>query len=422
LLSGLAGGVIGAGFFARTAGYSSAFTLDMGGTSCDIGVLLDGEQQYAQEFHVAWGVPVSLPCVAVDTIGAGGGSIIWRDKGGLLRVGPQSAGAEPGPVAYGQGGTQPTLTDANLALGRLDPEYFLGGAMHVDSSASLRALGDLGDGLRLSAQELALAAIRIADENMANAVRLIAVDRGLDMRDFALVAFGGAGPLHARMVAERLGIGTVLIPPHPGLCSAFGAAIAQARVDRVRSCYVRSDQPYSPDLAKVEREVLDDAVRELRRSVEVGEPHVIRSAALRYSGQNYELEVRLPDRDLDAEGWQELLARFEAEHERQYGFALLGEAVELIHLRATAMREEKPPRIAGFRAAGGDPGYRAVWFGDDGPVRCAVYRREQVRAGMYLAGPAIIEDADSTTVIFAGDTVRPDDSGVLILTLGGGRA
>jgi len=422
LLSGLAGGVIGASFFARAAGHPSVFTLDMGGTSCDIGVILDGEQQYAQQFQVAWGVPVSLPCVAVDTIGAGGGSIIWRDKGGLLRVGPQSAGAEPGPVAYGKGGTQPTLTDANLALGRLDPGYFLGGAMQVDAEASLRVLGELGTGLGLSASELALAAVRTADENMANAVRLIAVDRGLDQRDFALVAFGGAGPLHARMVAERLDIGTVLIPPHPGLCSAFGAAIAQARVDRVRSYYFRSDQPYRPQLADVEREVVDDAVRELRRSVEVSEPHVIRSAALRYSGQNYELEVRLPDRDLDGEGWQELLRRFEAEHERQYGFALPGEAVELIHLRATAMREEKPPRLWSFPAVGGEPGYRPVWFGDDGPENCAVYRREQIPAGLELAGPAIVEDADSTTVVFAGDTFRADESGVLILKLGGSHA
>jgi N-methylhydantoinase A len=294
--------------------------------------------------------------------------------------------------------------------------------MHVDAAASLRVLGELGAELGLSAHELALAAVRTADENMANAVRLIAVDRGLDLRDFALVAFGGAGPLHARMVAERLDIGTVLVPPHPGLCSAFGAAIAQARVDRVRSYYVRSDQPYRPDLAEVEREVVDDAVRELRRSVEVSEPHVIRSAALRYSGQNYELEVRLPDRGLDAEGWQELLSRFEAEHERQYGFALPGEAVELINLRATAMREEKPPRVWSFPAVGGEPGYRPVWFGDDGPVSCAVYRREQIPSGAVLDGPAIVEDADSTTVVFAGDTVRADESGVLILQLGGSRA
>ncbi len=419
LLSGLAGGVIGAGFFARAAGYPSVFTLDMGGTSCDIGVILEGEQQYAHEFQVAWGVPVSLPCVAVDTIGAGGGSILWQDKGGLLRVGPQSAGAEPGPVAYGLGGIQPTLTDANLTLGRLDPGYFLGGNMRVDAEQSVRALGELGAGLGLTAHAVALAGVRTADENMANAVRLIAVDRGLDPREFALVAFGGAGPLHARMVAERLDVTTVLVPPHPGLCSAFGAAIAQARIDRVRSYYARSDQPCPPEMAQVEREVRADAVAELRRSVDVGEPHVIRSAALRYAGQNYELEVRLPDGDLDGQGWNELLSRFEAGHERQYGFALAGEAIELIHLRATALREEKPPRVARYPSHGGEPEHRSVWFDEAGPMRCAVYRREQIPAGSVLSGPAIIEDADSTTVIFEGDTVQADDSGVLVLTLGG---
>jgi N-methylhydantoinase A len=420
LLSGLAGGVIGAGFFARAAGYGSVFTLDMGGTSCDIGVILDGEQQYAHEFQVAWGVPVSLPCVAVDTIGAGGGSIIWRDKGGLLRVGPRSAGADPGPVAYGLGGTEPTLTDANLTLGRLNPDYFLGGSMRVDARAGEQALGEIGGMIGLTAHGIALAAVRTADENMANAVRLIAVDRGLDPREFALVAFGGAGPLHARMVAERLEIRTVLVPPHPGLCSAFGAAIAQARVDRVRSYYARSDQPYRQELAQVEREVTEDAVAELRRSVDVADPQVIRSAAMRYAGQNYELEVRLPETDLDENGWSQLQSRFEAEHERQYGFALPGEAAELIHLRATAIREEKPTRIAGATPVSGEPGYRPVWFDETGPVRCAIYRREQIPADLELGGPAIIEDGDSTAVIFAGDTVRVDDNGVLILTLGGG--
>lgn len=419
LLSGLAGGVIGAGFFARSAGYPSVFTLDMGGTSCDIGVIIDGEQQYASEFQVTWGVPVSLPCVAVQTIGAGGGSIIWTDKGGLLRVGPQSAGAEPGPVAYGLGGIEPTLTDANLTLGRLDSAYFLGGSMRVNADTGEKALGEIGAQLGLSAQGIALAAVRTADENMANAVRLIAVDRGLDPRDFALVAFGGAGPLHARTVAERLDIRTVLVPPHPGLCSALGAAIAQARVDRVQTYYARSDQPVADRLAQAERDLRQGAVAELRRSVEVADPVVLRSAAMRYAGQNYELEVRLPDCELDERGWPELLKRFGLEHERQYGFSLPGEVVELVHLRVTALREDRPPSILTPTSPMEEPSYRPVWFDEAGPVRCAIYRREQLSAGTELTGPAIIEDPDSTTVIFAGDTVRADESGVLIITLGG---
>src|SRR5206468_2126787 len=183
LVSGLAGGVIGARFFAEAAGFPSVFSIDMGGTSCDLGLVLDGQQQYAGEFNLAFGVPVTVPCVAVRTIGAGGGSIAWVDKGGLLRVGPQSAGAQPGPVAYGQGGSEPTLTDANLVLGRLNPDFFLGGAMTLDLAAARTAMARLGKTLSLSPEAAALAVLRTLDENMANAIRLIAVERGLDPRE-----------------------------------------------------------------------------------------------------------------------------------------------------------------------------------------------------------------------------------------------
>src|SRR5204863_5827937 len=200
-----------------------------------------------------------------------------------------------GPVAYGQGGEEPTLTDANLTLGRLNPAYFLGGEMALDADAAVEALALLGGSIGLTAEGLALAAVRTADENMANEIRLIAVERGVDPRDFALVAFGGAGPLHARAVAERLGMPTVLVPPHPGLCSAFGAAIAEARIDRVQTFFTHSD---AVDIALpgggLER-LVDGAVAELNRSVEAAAPVVRRSADMRYSGQNYELEVTLPD-------------------------------------------------------------------------------------------------------------------------------
>ena len=342
LLSGLAGGVTGGRFFADQAGYRSVFSLDIGGTSCDIGLVLDGAEQYASEFDVAWGIPVSIPCVAVSTIGAGGGSIAWIDKGGLLRVGPRSAGAEPGPVAYEKGGTEPTLTDANLTLGRLDPSYFLGGTMPLNEPAAHTALSELAEALGLTAEAAALAVVRTADENMANAIRLIAVERGLDPRDFALIAFGGAGPLHARAVAERLDMQTVLIPPHPGICSALGAAITQARIDRVQTYYARSDQVHVPDLASAETRLREETVDELRRNVDAERIVVERSADLRYAGQNYELQVTIPDGDLDEGRWSQLLAGFEQQHERQYGFSLPGETIELVNLRVTALRPEAP--------------------------------------------------------------------------------
>ena len=418
-LSGLAGGIIGARFFAEAASYPSVFSLDMGGTSCDIGLILEGAPQYAGEFNLAWGLPVSIPCVSVDTIGSGGGSIAWIDKGGLLRVGPQSAGAVPGPVAYGTGGSEPTVTDANLILGRLDAEYFLDGSIRLDSDGARTALSALGERLGMGTEEAAHAVCRTADESMANAIRLIAVERGLRLRDFALMAFGGAGPLHARAVAERLDMDTVLIPPHPGLCSAFGSMIAQPRVDRLRTYYARSDHVDLAELATVERELRESAIAELRRSVDVERPLIERSAAMRYAAQNYELEIPLPPGDIDESCWTELLSRFEAEYHRKYGFVLSGEAIELINLRATALREGVLPIIEVVGDGNGNARTkRLVWFAPDGATLCPIYRRADLAAGTEVKGPAVIEEPDSTMLAFPGDRVLVHTSGVLILTIG----
>lgn len=419
LLSGLAGGVIGARFFSDAAGYGSVFSLDMGGTSCDIGLVLEGKEQYAAEFSVAFGVPVSIPCVAVSTIGAGGGSIAWVDKGGMLHVGPQSAGAEPGPVAYRKGGLEPTLTDANLTLGRLDADYFLGGAMELGVDEARASIARLGDSLGQSTEAAALSAVRTADENMANAIRLIAVERGLDSRDFVLIAFGGAGPLHARAVAERLEMPTVLVPPHPGLCSALGAAISEARIDRVQTFYARSDRVRVDDVALAERRLREQALADLRRNVEADEIELRRSADLRYAGQNYELEIPLPDGELDPDRWRALLARFEEDHEAMYGFKLPGEAIELVNLRVTALRPDARIPLVGGAASAGEPTVRPVWFKPDGPVDCPIYRRDTLVPGTTRDGPAIIEEPDSTTLVFPGDRFTVHESGVLLLTIGG---
>ena len=388
LLSGLAGGVIGARHFAGVAGHPSAFSLDMGGTSSDIGLVLDGDQRYASEFQLAWGVPVTIPCVSVTTIGAGGGSIAWVDKGGLLHVGPQSAGAQPGPVAYGMGGTEATVTDANLTLGRLDAAYFLGGEVEIDGDAAVEALRGLGETLGLTTEQAALAVVETTDENMANAIRLIAVEQGLDPRELALIAFGGAGPLHARAVAERLGIETVLVPPHPGLCSAFGAAITEARVDRVQTTFLRSETIDVPRLAAVHRRLVDETVAELRRSVDVDAPVVVCTVAMRYAGQNYELEVPVPEATIDEAAWTALVERFAAQHAQQYGFSLDDEPVELVNLRVTALRREPPTASAAHAATEAGSGRtRPVWFDASAPIECSVVRRESLAPGASVRGP-----------------------------------
>lgn len=420
LISGLAGGVIGGRYYAELAGTRRAFTLDIGGTSTDIGLILEGGQQYATEFDIDFGIPVTIPCVAVRTIGAGGGSIAWVDKGGLLHVGPQSAGAEPGPAAYGRGGTEPTVTDANLILGRLNPDFFLGGAMALDLSAARSALARLGEKLSLSAEAAALAVLRTVDENMANAIRLIAVERGLDTREFALIAFGGAGPLHARAVAERLGMATVIVPPHPGLCSAFGAAIAEARVDRVQTFFADSTDVDVGAIAKTLERLRAGAVADLRLSIDVADPEIRSSADMRYAGQNYELEVPLPEGDLDAAAWEILMEGFAAAHERQYGFALPGEPVELINLRVTALKPEPARDFTDLSRGGGRAmTHRPVWFEVPMPTPCAIHHRAGLAAKDGLVGPAVIEETDSTTVLHPGDRLRLGKAGLLHLTLEG---
>jgi len=419
LISGLAGGVIGGRYYAELAKTPRAFTLDIGGTSTDIGLILEGGQQYASEFQIDFGIPVTIPCVAVRTIGAGGGSIAWIDKGGLLHVGPQSAGAEPGPVAYGRGGEAPTVTDANLVLGRLDPAFFLGGAMQLDLAAARAALGRLGKALSLSAEDAALAVIRTVDENMANAIRLIAVERGLDTRDFALIAFGGAGPLHARAVAERLSMASVVVPPHPGLCSAFGAAIAEARVDRVQTLFTQSDNVDVAGLAEALKRLRLGAVEELRRSVDVAAPEIRSSADMRYAGQNYELEVQLPPGEMDAAGWQALMDRFAEAHAKQYGFALPGEPVELINLRVTALRPEPARDFIDLSRGGGRAATaRPVWFDSGKVADCPIVHRASLQPGETLTGPAVIEETDSTTVLHPGDRLTLGPAGLLAVSLG----
>jgi N-methylhydantoinase A len=253
---------------------------------------------------------------------------------------------------------------------------------------------------------------------MANEIRLIAVERGLDPREFALIAFGGAGPLHARAVAERLGMPTVVVPPHPGLCSAFGCAITEARVDRAQTFFARSDISDPARVAAAARQLEERAVADLRRSVPVDEPVLRRSADMRYAGQNYELEIPLPAGDLQ-QGFDELLESFEREHERQYGFRLEGEAIEIINLRVTALRPESPWLLAAPDPADAPAPVelRSVWFDADGPVDCPIFRRDELAAGSRLVGPAVIEEVDSTTLVFPGDTLEVHPGGSLVLTI-----
>jgi len=424
LISGLAGGIVAARHFARVAGVKNAFSLDMGGTSADIGTIAGGSERYMAEFQVGFGIPITVPCVDVATLGAGGGSIAWIDKGGLLQVGPRSAGAEPGPMCYGHGGTEPTTTDANLALGRLNADYFLGGRVKLDPEAALASLGEIGRALGAPAgQEVEIAShsiVETANENMANQIKLISVDRGLDPREFVLIPFGGAGPVHASACARLLGISHVLVPPHPGLCSAYGALAASWRVDRVWTIFGRSSHLDVAGIAERIDQLTADAIQELRDDGFDDQPVILRSIDMRYAGQNYEREVSLPDGAFTSEMAAEMIARFAKAHDEFYGFSLDDEPVEFVNLRISAIGPSDLDLVAELPAPTTKPepiDTRQVAFRGAGYLPTPVYRRETLPAGFETQGPAIIEEPDSTTIVHPTDQLLVRGDGLLEITV-----
>jgi N-methylhydantoinase A len=432
VLSGLAGGMIAGQYWARVAGSDRAVTLDMGGTSADVGVVVDGRLKFSGLYEVEWGVPIALPVIDVTTIGAGGSSIASIDYGGLLKVGPESAGADPGPACYGLGGTRPTITDANLLLGRLDPEYFLGGEIRLGPERSEAAIAPLAGELGLSTADAADAIVSVSIENMAGAVRLVTVDRGLDYREFDLVAFGGAGPLHAAEIARRMGMRRVIVPPSPGLVSAFGAVIADERVDRRATVVRRLDRPEAQDiaveLARLARVVADELAAQRRDpgAVIAISTHV----ACRYLGQNYEQEVRMYSGHVDksfelaiaiAPDAPDFVARlrqgFHDIHRASYGYDLVDQPIQSVYLAATAIISSAPVTVQPYAGGSGDaaPATRRVLVAEGTWADAAIWKRDALSPGMRLAGPAVVEEPDSTTWVPDGFAAYVDPTWCLVL-------
>jgi len=416
LLSGLAGGIIAGHFFGQLSGLENLVTLDMGGTSCDVGLIRGGKIGHSTNFEIEFGLPVATPTIDLTTIGAGGGSIAWIDKGGLLRVGPQSAGADPGPVCYDTGGEEVTVTDANLVLGRLNPDYFLGGKILLNLVRATEALAKLGERLGLDANSTAHAVLEIANENMANAIRVLSIDRGLDPREFALVAFGGAGPVHACDIAAKMGMTRVVVPIYPGLTSAFGALIAAPKVNKVWSKHFRSD---STDAATVDahlRDLVASVIAELRAEGYTGATELTRSISMRYWGQNYEQDVAVPDGDITQERLQETLSAFHRLHERFYGYSIGNETIELIRFNVEATGKATTPSLPSLsKNAQVHVGQvsRPVYFQGHGLVECPIVQRDDLGAGFQAEGPMVIEEVVSTTLVHPGQRIEVNPVGVI---------
>jgi len=434
VLSGLAGGMIAGAYWSRAVGSTKAVTLDMGGTSADIGVVVDGQLQYTGLFEVEWGLPIAVPIIDVSTIGAGGSSIASIGADGLLHVGPASAGADPGPACYGRGGVDATVTDANVVMGRLHPEHFLNGELLLDAQRATSSLEPLASVLNLDVADTADAILSLAVENMAGTVRLVTVDRGHDYREFDLVAFGGAGPLHAVEIAKRMGMRRVIIPPTPGLVSAFGSIIADQRVDRRTTVVRRLDQPEALKLPEVLATLAAEVHDELslqRRADEPGEIVITTYVSCRYLGQNYEQEIRTY-RGRHDQSFESLLAidpltpnftdhladMFHAAHLRAYGYEMRDQVIQSVYVSATATIASSPVQFVPYLAGVEEPRLviRSLLTAPGTWVDAVVVDRNELQPGFTLEGPAVVEEANSTTYVPPGYLLEVDHTYCLILS------
>ena len=433
-LSGPAAGAMGAAAVARRVGIPDVITLDMGGTSADVALIRAAEPALAFQRSVA-GFPIRLPMVDIDTVGAGGGSIAWFDLDGLMKVGPQSAGAVPGPACYGLGGTEPTVSDANLALGRLAPRGLLGGGMALDADLARQSLVSIAGKLGMSVEQVAQGVLDIAVANMVRAIRTISVEKGNDPRDFALMAFGGAGPLHARPVAVELGITRMIIPPAPGILCAEGLIVADLKEEFVTAERALVDTSIQDRIGQQFTQSGKQATEWLKaQGQEPGRWQISVSADMRYQGQNFELSVLLGNASIVKEtAWftpgsvEEIRQAFFAEHDKAYGFHNPENEIELVAMRVTArsaMYQEPAlptvPSTAPALPAARE--MREVWFEPSAPINeTPVYERSALIPGMVLIGPAIVEQLDATTPIEPDDRAEVAADGSLIITINGAR-
>jgi N-methylhydantoinase A len=427
LMSGPAAGVKAAAYTAAAAGYRDVISCDMGGTSFDVGVIRDGRPTISADKEMGYGLPVRVPMIDIHTIGAGGGSIARVSSAGILQVGPESAGAEPGPICYGRGGEEPTTTDANLLLGRLNPAGLLG----VEGAAQLAAVRDrldkkIGAHLGLGPEEVAAAIVRVANDKMAGAIRLVSLQRGYDPRDFVLFAFGGAGPLHAAALARELAIPRVLVPTRPGITSALGCLVADVRHDFVKTI--------NQDLLRMDvgaaRTVFADQIARGRillaaEGVEIETITIQHEADMQFAGQTHVLTVPIARTDFERE---ELSAAFEKAYWERFEVELRAMPCLVMSLRTAVIGHRRPvslERLSGASSGAGNltlgdaqAGTRDVWF-EAGWRPTPIYRRERLPAGAEFVGPAIVEQLDSTTVVEPADHVRVDPLGNLVITVRG---
>jgi len=429
--SGPAAGVVGAALVARQTGKPDLLSFDMGGTTAKASLIRDGKYETTPEHEVGGGSnvtrfmngaghPIRVPVIDLAEVSAGGGSIAWVDRAGVLRVGPTSAGAEPGPVCYGRGGTEPTVTDCNLMLGYLGRQSLLAGNMPLDHAAAEAAIGKrLAIPLGVDARTAAAAVIDVVNHAMAEALKIVSVQRGHDPRDFSLAAFGGAGPLHATALAEELGIGTVVCPPIPGAFSALGLVGTDLRRDYVRTVYATAATADPSVLEGVFRAMEAEGSAMLERAgINAGRRRFDRSVDARYAGQSYELNVPLASGAVDTAAIGGIAEAFHIRHARTYGHDNRPEPVQFVSLRLAAigiipaLTIRQQPAAAGTRSAKPP---REVWFRSTGTIAAEVHDRARMAEGAVVHGAAVVESLESTILIPPGWQARMDGDGFILM-------
>ncbi len=421
--SGPVAGVIGAAVIGKLIGELNVISLDVGGTTAKTSLVKNGTPRITTEYKIEWrrdyaGYPILAPTIDIVEIGAGGGSIAWVDNAGALRVGPISAGADPGPACYGWGGDQPTVTDANVLAGRINPDYFLGGEIPLDVEKTEQAMQPIADAFDCSLEEAAMGVIRLADANMVNALKLVSVRRGHDPRDFVLVAFGGGGAMHAGALARELRVKKVLIPTEPGIFSAWGMLMTDLRQDFIRTSIRRTDQVEPSALTNIFAEMEAQAMQNLQAQ-HISEDQVMfqRFADMRYLGQEHTVKVPIPGEQITAEQMPEINERFHQLHEQTYTFRL-DTPVELVNYHLTALGVVEKADLKKLDGDSGNleaakKGERRVNFDELGFHDSPIYERDLLPVGQAIQGPLVIEEPASTTVVFPDQQVTRDEYGFL---------
>ena len=426
--SGPAGGVVGTMALCEMLDLDAAIAFDMGGTTAKACVIRRGEPSLSPDYFIGGyneGLAIRIPVLDIVEVGTGGGSIAWLDEGGGLHVGPRSAGAEPGPASYGRGGTEPTVTDANVILGRLSPERFLGGEMRLDRGAAEKALQEkVAQPLSVGLERAAAGMLQVATAAMANAVRHVTLERGLDPRDFTLVAYGGGGPLHAASVAKELSINKIVIPNAPGHFSALGMLMADLRRDYVQTLFERMDDLEMFQLEEQFQRLEAEGRRALAASGIPPERIVFeRAADMRYVGQEHAVAVRMPAAVGDESARTEIKRLFDEAHDLRYSHSAPEESADIVSLRVSAIGRLSKPQFPQIDKGEATPpenarrGARSVFFEGAGVIAALVYDRTKLLQGNVIDGPAIVEELASTTMIEPGDTVTVNEFGHLIMQL-----